>query len=395
MMLRTVGDTLVDEHDRQRLLQGINLVAKGRPGSVEPADFRGDWSAEDLEHLAGIGLDSIRLGVNWAATEPAPGQYAQAHLEWLGDQLDLAHGAGLSVILDGHQDLYSQSFGNGAPAWASSTQHSFTPSPLWSDAYLESPAVHEAYDAFWADAPGPGGTGIQTRFVSMWGMLAEQLGPHPAVIGYDALNEPTPGAASAHIFETILATFAALTGQDPMAVAADFTDPQAKLAQLVHLDDPALHRRLRDELAPRRCCSPATSASPRSSNGQQRPLNASGCRSSSAIRALLTVPVAGVQMVLFMTILTAGGHEAGAAMQSASTQEAIHVATAGVPILFALVGLVPLAFLPYSRAREVELSQWSWERRPQEGTAVDAPVDRPEPDADGTASGAPGTSGPG
>src|SRR5699024_1636007 len=29
------------------------------------------------------------------------------------------------------------------------------------------------------------------------------------------------------------------------------TDPQAKLAQLAHLDDPALHRRLGDELAPR------------------------------------------------------------------------------------------------------------------------------------------------
>lgn len=250
MTLRTIGDTLVDEHARQRVLHGINLVAKGRPGSVEPADFRGDWTAEDLGHLVGIGLDSIRLGVNWAATEPAPGQYAQAHLEWLGEQLDLAHAAGLSVILDGHQDLFSQSFGNGAPAWATSTQHPFVPSALWSDAYLESPAVQEAYDAFWADAPGPGGIGIQTRFVSMWGMLAEQLGPHPAVIGYDVLNEPTPGAASAEIFETIIAIFAALTGQDPMVVAVDFTAPQAKLAQLAHLDDPALHRRLGDELAP-------------------------------------------------------------------------------------------------------------------------------------------------
>lgn len=250
MTLRTAGNTLVDEHGRQRVLQGINLVDKGRPGSAEPADFQGDWSAQDLEHLAGIGLDSIRLGVNWAATEPVPGQYAQAHLQWLVDQLDLAHEAGLSVILDGHQDLYSQSFGNGAPAWATITQHPFTPTALWSDAYLESPAVHEAYDAFWADAPGPGGTGIQTRFISMWGMLAQQLGPHPAVIGYDVLNEPAPGAASAHIFETIIATFATLTGQDPMTVAADFTDPQAKLAQLAHLDDPALHRRLGDELAP-------------------------------------------------------------------------------------------------------------------------------------------------
>lgn len=117
--------------------------------------------------------------------------------------------------------------------------------------------------------------------------------------------------------------------------------------------------------------------------------------SIASIRALLTAPVAGVQMVIFMAILTAGGYEAGAAVQSASAQEAIRVATAGVPILFALVGLVPLVFLPYSRAREVELSQWSRDRRPQEGTAVDADVDVPEPDTDGAATGSPETPGGG
>src|SRR5699024_5839137 len=41
-----------------------------------------------------------------------------------------------------------------------------------------------------------------------------------------------------------------LTGQDLETVAADFEDPAAKLAQLSHLEDAALHRRLGDRLAP-------------------------------------------------------------------------------------------------------------------------------------------------
>ena len=103
---------------------------------------------------------------------------------------------------------------------------------------------------------------------------------------------------------------------------------------------------------------------------------ATGIRKAGAIaslRALLSAPVAGVQMVIFMAILTAGGYDTAAAVQSESAREAIRLATAGVPILFALVGLVTLLLLPYDRRAEAELSRWSRDRRPQEGTAVGAP----------------------
>ncbi|EYT49499.1 cellulase family glycosylhydrolase [Brachybacterium muris] len=245
MTLSTRGSILVDEYGRQRVLHGINLVDKGRPGSTDPRDFQGSWSERDLDQLVEIGLDAVRLGVIWAPLEPEPGTYSGQHLTWIGEQLDRLHQRGLAVILDGHQDLYSQDYSDGAPPWATLTDHPFEATELWSDAYLTSPAVHEAYDAFWADAPAADGVGIQTRFVALWGMLAQRFGDHPAVIGYDVLNEPTPEA-----------------------------------------------------------------------------------------------------------------------------QGAIRFATAGVPILFALLGLIPLPFLPYSREREMELSAWSQDRRPQEGTAV-------------------------
>src|SRR5699024_10237544 len=54
--LRADGAVLRDEHGRQRILHGINLVDKGAPGATDPAAFRGRWTAEDLDQLVGIGL---------------------------------------------------------------------------------------------------------------------------------------------------------------------------------------------------------------------------------------------------------------------------------------------------------------------------------------------------
>lgn len=250
MTLSTRGSILVDEYGRQRVLHGINLVDKGRPGSTDPRDFQGSWSERDLDQLVEIGLDAVRLGVIWAATEPEPGKYSEQHLGWIGQQLDLMHQRGLAVILDGHQDLYSQAHSDGAPPWATLTDHPFEATELWSDAYLTSPAVHEAYDAFWADALAADGVGIQTRYVALWGMLAQRFGDHPAVIGYDVLNEPTLGAASAEVFGALIGAFAEATEQDPTQVFADFEVPERKLAQLAHLEDPAVHRRIGDTIAP-------------------------------------------------------------------------------------------------------------------------------------------------
>ena len=85
--------------------------------------------------------------------------------------------------------------------------------------------------------------------------------------------------------------------------------------------------------------------------------------SIAAVRALLTAPLAGIHMVIFMSIITAGGYDAALAVQSAQTQNAIRLAVAGVPLLFAVVGLIPVLVLPYTRSREAELSAWSQAQR--------------------------------
>ena len=84
----------------------------------------------------------------------------------------------------------------------------------------------------------------------MWAHVAQRLGKHPAVAGYDLLNEPTPGSAAPEIFANLIGAFAAATGQDPQALAADFSDPQAKFSQLDHLNDEDVHRQIGDSLHP-------------------------------------------------------------------------------------------------------------------------------------------------
>ena len=251
--LRADGALLRDAHGRHRVLHGINLVAKGsaaQQGSYIERGFHGEWTPDDITDLAARGVTLVRLGVIWAAVEPEPGVYDDEYLDWVGDQLDLIHDAGMLAVLDSHQDLYSQRFGDGAPAWATLTDHEFTPTDLWSDAYLTSPAVHEALDRFWSNAEGPAGIGLQDRFAAMWAHVAARFHSHPALAGYDLLNEPTPGSAAPEIFGALIVAFAQATGQDPEQLFADFADPEAKFAQLARLDDESVHRAIGDAVHP-------------------------------------------------------------------------------------------------------------------------------------------------
>lgn len=251
--LRSDGPRLRDAHGRHRVLHGINLVAKGgssEHGHFVERGFTGSWTAEDIADLAARGFTLVRLGVIWAAIEPRPGEYDDGYLDWIAEQLDLIHEAGMLAVLDAHQDLYSQLFSDGAPHWATLTDQPFEPTELWSDAYLTSGAVHEALDAFWRNDPGPGGVGLQERFAAMWAHVAACLGAHPAVAGYDLLNEPAPGSAAPEIFGAVIGAFAQATGQHLEQLLADFADPEAKLRQLARLDDEAVHRAIGDAVHP-------------------------------------------------------------------------------------------------------------------------------------------------
>lgn len=234
--VRVEGTHLVDAHGREVVLRGVNA------GSKDPARrYQSHHTAEDYQALADWGLNCVRLLIFWDGVEPAPGDYDQDYLDLVAERIAWAHAAGLHVILDMHQDLYSGAIpgGNGAPAWAALTDdqpHVFDGGP-WSTAYYTSPMVHAAFDNFWGNAPGPDGVGIQERFARAWAEVARRFKDTPGVIGYDLLNEPFMGSGVQQALQQILLGVPGLLENiPPEAMAGGMGEMLA--AVLAATDDP-------------------------------------------------------------------------------------------------------------------------------------------------------------
>jgi len=191
--LSVCRDVILDEQGRQVFLWGVNV---GEKSSARRHESRHE--PEDFHNLRRWGMNAVRLLVFWSAIEPAPGQYDAAYLQSVDKRIDWAREAGLYVVLDMHQDLWSEAIpgGNGAPAWA--TLDDGLPHRVaggaWSTAYFTSPRIHRAFDNFWANTPGPDGVGIQERFALAWQHLAARYADDPTVAGFDFMNEPFPGS---------------------------------------------------------------------------------------------------------------------------------------------------------------------------------------------------------
>ena len=83
----------------------------------------------------------------------------------------------------------------------------------------------------------------------------------------------------------------------------------------------------------------------------------------SAVNSILFAPLSGIQLVLFMTIIDQFGFRNGGVEQSARAIQGIRIAGALVPIIFVLVGVIPILLLPINLEKENELSEYSIERR--------------------------------
>lgn len=284
--IKVSGNRLVDEHGRHIILSGINLVFKGqrivdgqkmsprpekndncsspRPvkndnGSLARSDMNyiAPWTEADFAHFRAWGFNVVRLGLIWDAVEPQPGVFDETYLDWIGSMLDLCEQYGLHAFLDMHQDLYSVRYSDGAPEWATLTDGlPHVAGDLWSDAYLESEAVQRAFDHFWANTTAADGIGLQDHYLQMWVHVADRFAGHPALIGYDFLNEPYPGSSGQFIFANLLGTFAELIssqGGPDMALEemlAVFSDPEEKFKALSYLEDRVFYESLAKAVEP-------------------------------------------------------------------------------------------------------------------------------------------------
>ncbi|MFF8695600.1 cellulase family glycosylhydrolase [Streptomyces sp. NPDC015144] len=173
---------LTDDRGRTLTLRGWNVEDKANSGDRALTAI----TEKHFRDLRAKGFNFARLLIFWDDLEPRRGHYSAEYLRRIGRILDWAHTYDIQVLIDAHQDVFGPAFGHrGIPAWATRTDGlPFTPHPDdWFGEYFE-PAVQRAFTHLYEDAD------LQRAQAAMWRLLAERFGRHPAVLGYDLINEP-------------------------------------------------------------------------------------------------------------------------------------------------------------------------------------------------------------
>ena len=187
------GRWITDASGRVVILHGVSMVYKLPPYAPDAVGF----GADDAAFLEAHGFNSVRLGVLYAAVEPQPGIYDGRYLARIAATVRMLGRHGIYSLLDFHQDQFNERFqGEGEPAW--SVQDDGLPAAPqngFPGNYLTMPALEHAFDHFWENSPGPGGVGLQDRYVAVWRHVAAYFRGNPYVMGDDLFNEPWPGSA--------------------------------------------------------------------------------------------------------------------------------------------------------------------------------------------------------
>ncbi|MFD5103581.1 cellulase family glycosylhydrolase [Streptomyces albidochromogenes] len=173
---------LTDDRGRVLTLRGWNVEDKANRG----AEALSAITEKHFRDLNARGFGFARLLVFWDDLEPRRGRYSAAYLRKIERILDWAAKYDVQVLIDAHQDVFGPAFGHrGIPEWATRTDGlPFTPNPDdWFSEYFQ-PAVQRAFTHLYEDPD------LQRAQAAMWRVLAARFGDHPAVLGYDLINEP-------------------------------------------------------------------------------------------------------------------------------------------------------------------------------------------------------------
>ncbi|MFG2884779.1 cellulase family glycosylhydrolase [Streptomyces sp. NPDC048297] len=179
---RSTAPVLTDVQGRTLTLRGWNVEDKVHRGDTALSAI----TEQTFRDMRAKGFDFARLLVFWDDLEPRPGRYSQGYLRKIERVLDWAERYDVRVVIDAHQDVFGPAFGHrGIPEWATRTDGlPFEPHPDdWFSEYYE-PAVQRAFTHLYEDED------LQRAQARMWKVLAGRFSHHPAVIGYDVINEP-------------------------------------------------------------------------------------------------------------------------------------------------------------------------------------------------------------
>jgi endoglycosylceramidase len=222
------GTYLRDADGRIALLRGVNARVQGvfdvtfddGRTALEPIPA---LTADDCTRMRQLGLDLLRLPINWSAIEPSDGIFDDSYLSQVDAAIQCAGDAGLFVLVDLHQDAYSKEIGeDGAPLWA------IVPPP---DMLLGGPLtdlgtrrnstqVNRAFDSFFDPSDA---AGLQAKFEDMLDVVAARWADDPAVIGYEIFNEPPVGEDEVDAFSPAAAARVRAAAPDKLV----FFEPSA------------------------------------------------------------------------------------------------------------------------------------------------------------------------
>jgi endoglycosylceramidase len=205
--LGTRGDALVDELGRTVLLRGVNVGGRSKmppdymPFEVSDTPPIAVQARTFMSAVRGLGVNALRLVFSWEALEPVRGSFDAEYLSRYRALLDAAHEAELRVVIDFHQDVFQAAFcGDGFPEWALGDIPHGPPhydcNPLsWSFPYFDvTSGVSQAFDRLWNNRDG-----LLDSFEAMWRHVAREVGGHPAVSGFDVINEPGAGSQAIEV----------------------------------------------------------------------------------------------------------------------------------------------------------------------------------------------------
>lgn len=189
----TVG-RLHDAEGRELLLRGVNARVDGifdvtfDDGRL-PLEPIPPFTGEDCRFLAEeLGLDHLRLPVNWSAIEPNKGDYRADYVDRIVALAADCEAHGVHTLVDLHQDAYSKEIGeDGAPYWAILPEPPMKLGGPLTDlgARRMSQETLAAFESFYDDAEG-----VQTAYAAMAAWLAKRIEGKPGVVGLELQNEP-------------------------------------------------------------------------------------------------------------------------------------------------------------------------------------------------------------
>ncbi|MFI9382656.1 cellulase family glycosylhydrolase [Kutzneria sp. NPDC052558] len=205
--------SFVDGYGREVVLRGFNVSGEVKLAENGFLPFASTADAQSsAQAMRGLtGANAVRFLVSWAGAEPTRGQLDQTYLAKLTDQMRAFLDAGIEVLPDYHQDLYSRYLfnpgswysGDGAPKWVTDLGHypqeNCGACVHWGQNVTQNGAVQDATSDFWHNA-----NGIQDEFVSQATQTMQYLRDHltadefAGIAGMDPWNEPYAGRYDAN-----------------------------------------------------------------------------------------------------------------------------------------------------------------------------------------------------